>query len=177
MGSFTIAAGPRQRNRSRIRFPWDSRQYFTASDSGLPFSSPPTTRRSTVEVFDPDSTRDEWIRSESGSESKSKSGLGSESELLYDCRFTANPFVFTCEPLETHGQNFFLIEHLRSYPYITSYLTRGWVIFLLSQIPDFIFLSPPTTRRSTVEVFDPASTRDEWISLANSPFITLPRTV
>jgi hypothetical protein len=32
-------------------------QYFTVSDSRLPFSSPPTTRRLTVEVFDPSSTR------------------------------------------------------------------------------------------------------------------------
>jgi hypothetical protein len=35
----------------------DSRPYFTVSDSRLPFSSPPTTRRVTVEVFDPASTR------------------------------------------------------------------------------------------------------------------------
>jgi hypothetical protein len=30
--SFTIAAGPRQRRRSRVRIPWDSRPYFTVSD-------------------------------------------------------------------------------------------------------------------------------------------------
>jgi hypothetical protein len=34
-----------------------SRPYFTVSDLRLPFSSPPTTRRVTVEVFDPASTR------------------------------------------------------------------------------------------------------------------------
>jgi hypothetical protein len=55
--SFAIATGPRQRSHSRIRDPWDSRPYFTVSDSRLPFSSPPTTRRVTVEVFDPASTR------------------------------------------------------------------------------------------------------------------------
>jgi hypothetical protein len=33
------------------------RPYFTVSDLRLPFSSPPTTRRVTVEVFDPASTR------------------------------------------------------------------------------------------------------------------------
>jgi hypothetical protein len=49
--SSTISAGPRQRNHSRIRVPWDSRPYFTVSDSSLPLSSPPTTRRVTVEVF------------------------------------------------------------------------------------------------------------------------------
>jgi hypothetical protein len=31
--------------------PWDSRPYFTVSDLRLPFSSPPTTRRVTVEVL------------------------------------------------------------------------------------------------------------------------------
>jgi hypothetical protein len=50
--SFTTAAGPRQRSHSRVRVP------LTVSDSRLPFTSPPTTRRVTVEVFDPSSTRD-----------------------------------------------------------------------------------------------------------------------
>jgi hypothetical protein len=39
------------------RVPWDSWPYFIVSDLRLPFSSPPTTRRATVEVFDPASTR------------------------------------------------------------------------------------------------------------------------
>jgi hypothetical protein len=56
--SFTTAAGPRQRNHSRVRVPWDSRPYFTVSYSRLPLSSPPKTRRATVEVFDPASTWD-----------------------------------------------------------------------------------------------------------------------
>jgi hypothetical protein len=55
--SFTIVAGPCQRCHSLIRAPWDSRPYFTVSDLRLPISSPPTTRRVTVEVFDPASTR------------------------------------------------------------------------------------------------------------------------
>jgi hypothetical protein len=55
--SFVCAAGPCQRSLSRVRVPWDLRQYFTVSDLRLPFSSPPTTRRVTVEVFDPASTR------------------------------------------------------------------------------------------------------------------------
>jgi hypothetical protein len=42
---------PRQYNHSRVRVPWDSRPYFTLSDSRLPFSSTPTCR-ATVEVFD-----------------------------------------------------------------------------------------------------------------------------
>jgi hypothetical protein len=35
---------------------------FTVSNSRLPFSSPPTTRRVTVEVFDPASTREASLR-------------------------------------------------------------------------------------------------------------------
>jgi hypothetical protein len=58
--SFTIAADPRQGTHSRVQVPWISRPYFTDSDSRLPFSSPPTTRRVTVEVFDPFSTR-VWV--------------------------------------------------------------------------------------------------------------------
>jgi hypothetical protein len=53
--SFITVAGPRQRSHSRVRVPWYSRPYVTASDSRLPFSPPPTTRRATVEVFDPSS--------------------------------------------------------------------------------------------------------------------------
>jgi hypothetical protein len=57
--SFTIAFDPRQRSHSgRVRVPWDLQPYFTVSDSRLPFPSPPTSRRATVEVFDPVSTRD-----------------------------------------------------------------------------------------------------------------------
>jgi hypothetical protein len=57
-GLFCVyAAGPCQRSHYRVRVPLDSRPYFTVSDSRLPFSSPPTTRRVMVEVFDPASTR------------------------------------------------------------------------------------------------------------------------
>jgi hypothetical protein len=42
---------PCQRSLSRVRVPWDSRPYFTVSDVWLPFSSPSTTHRVTVEVF------------------------------------------------------------------------------------------------------------------------------
>jgi hypothetical protein len=51
--SFIYAAGRYQRNLSLVRVPWDSRPYFTVSHLRLPFSSPPTTRRVTVEVFHP----------------------------------------------------------------------------------------------------------------------------
>jgi hypothetical protein len=56
--SFIIAVGPRQRSYSWVRVPWDSRPYFTLSDYKLPFLSPPTTRKVTMEVFDSASTRE-----------------------------------------------------------------------------------------------------------------------
>jgi hypothetical protein len=52
-----LAAGAHQRSHSRVLVPWDSWSYFIISHSRLPFSSPPTTRRDTVEVFDPATTR------------------------------------------------------------------------------------------------------------------------
>jgi hypothetical protein len=51
--SFVCAAGPCQSSLSGVLVPWDLRPYPTVSDLRLPFSSPPTTRRVTVEVFDP----------------------------------------------------------------------------------------------------------------------------
>jgi hypothetical protein len=45
------------RSLSRVQVPWDMRPYFTVSHLRLLFSSPPTTRRVTVEVLDPASTR------------------------------------------------------------------------------------------------------------------------
>jgi hypothetical protein len=48
---FLYATGPCQRSLSRVRVPWDSRAYFTVSGLRLPFSSPLTTRRVTVEVL------------------------------------------------------------------------------------------------------------------------------
>jgi hypothetical protein len=55
--SFVCAAGPCQRSLSRVLVPWDLRPYITVSDLRLPFSSPPTTRRVAVELFDPASTQ------------------------------------------------------------------------------------------------------------------------
>jgi hypothetical protein len=54
---FCICYCPCQRSLSQVRVPWYSRPYFTVSELRLPFSSPPTTRRVTVEVFVPASTR------------------------------------------------------------------------------------------------------------------------
>jgi hypothetical protein len=60
--SFLYAGGPCQRSLSRVRVPLDTRPYFTVSDSRLSFSLPPTTRRDTVEVFDPASTREQQTK-------------------------------------------------------------------------------------------------------------------
>jgi hypothetical protein len=56
--SFIVAAGPRQRSHFRVPVTWDSRPYFTVSDSRLSFLSLPTTRRATMQVFDPASTQE-----------------------------------------------------------------------------------------------------------------------
>jgi hypothetical protein len=69
--SFLYAAGLRQRSLSRVRVPWDSWPYFTALDLKLTISSPPTTRRVTVEVFVPASTRVSLFGSQSQSQSQS----------------------------------------------------------------------------------------------------------
>jgi hypothetical protein len=47
------AAGSRQSSHSRVRVPWGLPSYFTVSDSRLPVPSAPTTRRNTLEVFEP----------------------------------------------------------------------------------------------------------------------------
>jgi hypothetical protein len=48
---FCMCCGPLPAQFSRVQFPWDLRPHFTVSDLRLPFSSPPTTRRVTVEVM------------------------------------------------------------------------------------------------------------------------------
>jgi hypothetical protein len=77
--------------------------YFTVSDSRLPFSSPPTTRRVTVEVFDPTSTR-EW-----------PTFLSLHIEYWYDADRIKNTEVCVCchgnvftEPLHSNGRFFWL---------------------------------------------------------------------
>jgi hypothetical protein len=50
----------------------------------------------------------------------------SESELLYDWRFTANQFALALI-LESHAQYFFPQNTCGYSPYVISSLTRGWV--------------------------------------------------
>jgi hypothetical protein len=57
-----------------------------------------------------------------------KAESGSESELLYDWRFTANQFVLATSPLRLTKSNFIFQLNTCGYsPYVTSSLTRGWV--------------------------------------------------
>jgi hypothetical protein len=83
--SFVYAACPCQRSLSWVRVPCDSRPYFTVSDLRLPFSSPPTTRRVTVEVFDPASTQ-VWVTSAIWSASLPAVASGARSNGYWGCR-------------------------------------------------------------------------------------------
>jgi hypothetical protein len=163
--SFTIAARARQRSHSRVRVPWGSWTYFTVSDSRLPFSLPPMTRRDTVEVFDPASKVKVTLRLTVGQ----SVSLGVEPHLVlmtlwqlrsffwgdfYDER-TGLSFVYAAGPRQRSFSRARVPWH--SWPYFTASYLR---------LP---FSSPPTTRRVTVEVCEPASTRlsrsGSWSSL------------
>jgi hypothetical protein len=52
----------------------------------------------------------------------------SESELLCDWRFTANQFVLATSPLRPTTRNFIFQVNICGYsPYLTCFLTRGWI--------------------------------------------------
>jgi hypothetical protein len=51
----------------------------------------------------------------------------SESETLYDWRFTTNQFVLATNPLRLSSSNLFQLNTCDRSPYVTSSLTRGWV--------------------------------------------------
>jgi hypothetical protein len=51
-----------------------------------------------------------------------------QSQLLYNCRFTASQFVLATSPLRLMMSNFiFQLNTCRNSPYVTSSLMRGWV--------------------------------------------------
>jgi hypothetical protein len=55
----------------------------------------------------------------------------SESDLLYDWRFTANQFVLATSLLRLRINNFIFQLNTYGYnPYVTSSLTRGWICCL-----------------------------------------------
>jgi hypothetical protein len=102
--SFTIAAGPRQRSHSEFRVPWDSLLCFTVSDSWLLFSSPPTTCRATVEVFDPASTRDiSLAQVKVKSKSKSHCGWRVSQSVNLSVEPHLGPMITYLLPFENYG--------------------------------------------------------------------------
>jgi hypothetical protein len=57
----------------------------------------------------------------------------SKSELLYDCRFTANTanhFVLASSPFRPTKRDFFQLNSYDNSPYVTPSLTRRWVCLL-----------------------------------------------
>jgi hypothetical protein len=128
--SFTVAAGPRQSSHSLVRVLSQTRDSANlegqttvfvsprtwwpgyTSRHWVPFSSPSTARRATVEVFEPASTRGY------GASLESESG----SELLYDWRFTANHFVLAPSPLRIMTRDFLAI----TYQWIFLWLHESW---------------------------------------------------
>jgi hypothetical protein len=165
--SFVYDAGPRQSSLSRVQVPWDSWPYFTLSDLRLPFSSPPTTRRVTVEVFEPASTRVcNWSKVKvtlrlTVSQSVSldvEPHLGLMTRYLLP--FDSYDLVFVGRSLwrET-GLSFIYAAGPRQHSLPRVRVPwNSWPYFTLSDLR-LLFSSPPTTRRITVEVFEPASTR------------------
>jgi hypothetical protein len=73
----------------QVRVSWDSWSYFTVSYLRLPFSSPPTTRRVTVEVFEPASTR-VWLN-------RTRSAQSYSLEADLDQTPLASPLLLLCD--------------------------------------------------------------------------------
>jgi hypothetical protein len=156
--SFTTAAGARQRSHSRFRDPWNPRLYFTVSDSRLPFSSPPTTRRVRVEVFDPAYTRVavSYSKSKSGPSHITTDGqsvsLGVEPHLVLMTRylllFDSYGLAFVGRPLWREDGSVFCICCWPS-PGSLSRVRVPWYSWPYFAVSDLSlpFSSPPTTRR------------------------------
>jgi hypothetical protein len=98
---FVYAAGPCQRSVSRVRVHWYSRPYFTVSDLRLPFSSSPTTRRVTVEVFDPASLRS------LGADPTGNTAFNSSSVAVMGGYLTIARISLTCLPAVSKQHMFF----------------------------------------------------------------------
>jgi hypothetical protein len=54
----------------------------------------------------------------------------SESELLYDWRFTAKQLFLASGPLRPKSRDFFQLNSCGNSPYVTPFLTRRWVCLL-----------------------------------------------
>jgi hypothetical protein len=77
----------------------------------------------------------------------SESESESESELLYDWRFTANQFVLATNPLRPTARIFIFQLNICGYsPYVTSCLRRRWVYRLqLLSLASTLFSGPSPT--------------------------------
>jgi hypothetical protein len=93
--------------------------------------SPPTTRRTTVGVFETASTREAYSCQ--------------KSKLLCDCRFTANRFILALSLLGLTTRDVFHMNSCGHSPYVTSSLTRRWV---LSHINILLFAFVKCTYRT-----------------------------
>jgi hypothetical protein len=181
--SFVCAAGPCQRSLSRVLVPWDLRSYFTVSDLRLPFLSPPTSRRVMVEVFDPTSTRvtvslrplltlfsTYFCRNPCLKTSKKTIWSWSWSHITTDGQSVSKSWYITIwqlwscfcgAPSLRRGRVclLYMLLVLASTVFLGSESlgTRDRILLSDLRLP---FSSPPTTPMVTVEVFDPASTRE-----------------
>jgi hypothetical protein len=96
--SVVYAAGPCQCSLSWVRVPWDSRTYFTVSGLRLLFPSPPTTRRVTVGILDPASTRVRMAALKSKSKSHCDWRSLSQSVLVSSPVWRSWPDIFSTPP-------------------------------------------------------------------------------
>jgi hypothetical protein len=85
----------------------------------------------------------------------------SESELLYDWRFTANQFVLAPSPLSIMTRDvFFWLNPCDHNPYITSPLTRVWVCRLQLLSASFT-LRPTVSQPASLEIKHPPGAYDQ----------------
>jgi hypothetical protein len=148
--SFVCTAGPCQRSLSRVLVPWDLRPYFTVSDLRLPISSPPTTRRVTVEVFDPASTR-VWIYYAEFTSLISLRNGPHRKHRLYCC----NPFTETLhsngrgtDSIESQSRDSHLAILLARWRLVTSYKHPSYFWVRLREM--FIAPLPSYTRYNII---------------------------
>jgi hypothetical protein len=108
----------------------------------------------------------------------------SESELLYDWRFTANQFVLERSPLSLTTSNFIFQLKTCSYsPYVISSLKRGWVcrlqlllvlasaVILMTTFYFLLFETPPTWSESEL-LYDWRFPADNFILTTRSMRLT-----
>jgi hypothetical protein len=125
--SFTIAAGPRQHSHSRVRVPRNSWPYFAVSDSRIPHPGglgpriyipqewggpviPPGTGFPFHRLLRLAGQRWRYWNPHPCRVKANNSESESESELLYDWRFTANQFVLAPSPLRITTRDFLFLN-------------------------------------------------------------------